>query len=119
MTDPRDPFVHLADLGDLVAGRLCAAVLADVGIEARLHGEPLGPYPVTVGRLAVTEVWVRESDLEEARLVMLESEIDHTLGAELRTSALAHPNSLPMRAVAIIVGTLFLFAVVRELMRVF
>ena len=114
-----DPYVHLADVGDLVTARVCAAVLADAGIEARLHGESLGPYPVTVGRLAVTQVWVPATDLEEARLVMLESEIDHTLGAEMRRGAVADPMSLPMRAVAAVIGVLLVWAVVRELMRVF
>lgn len=119
MTDGTDRFVHLADVGDLIAARLCAAVLTDAGIETRVHGESLGPYPVTVGRMAVTQLWVRESDLEEAQLVMIETEIEHTLGAEVHTSALVDPGSLPMRIGALVVAAILVFAVVRELMRVF
>lgn len=119
MQESEGRFVHLADVGDLVTARVCAAVLEDAGIEARLHGDALGPYPVTVGRLAVTQVWVRHSDLEEARLVMLESEIEDTLGARLTSGSIAHPNSLPMRLMALLVGTLLVLAVAWELMRVF
>lgn len=119
MDHGHERFVHLADLGDLASAQLCAAVLSDSGIEARVHGESLGPYPVTVGRLAVTQIWVRESDLEEARIVMLETEIDHTLGAEVHTAAIVDPGSLPMRIGALTVAVILVFAVVRELMRVF
>lgn len=119
MEKVRDPFTHFADVGDLVAGRVCAAVLEDAGIEVRLHGDSLGPYPVTVGRMAVTQIWVRESDIDLARVVMLESEIEHTLGARVRSGAVANPGSLPMRLAAIAVGALLVLAVVVELMQVF
>lgn len=112
-------FVHFADVGDLAVAHLCVAVLADAGIEARVHGEALGPYPVRIGRLAITQIWVREGDVPEARVVMLESEIDHTLGTEVRGGAVADPGSLPMRIGALAVLGVLLWAVVRELMRVF
>lgn len=114
-----DPFVKLADVGDLATARIAVAVLAGAGIEARLHGESLGPYPVTVGRLAITEIWVRATDVREAGLVMLESEIEHVLGAEVRSGALADPGALPMRLAAGFLLVALSTAVVVGLLRVF
>jgi hypothetical protein len=115
----RTPFVHLADVGDLVSARVCVAVLGSEGIEARLHGESLGPYPVTVGRMAVTQVWVAEDDLDRARELMVEAEIEHALGPEVRGGAIADREALPMRVMALVLAVLVAAAVVRALMRVF
>jgi len=114
-----DRFVHLADVGDLITAQICVALLADAGIEARVHGESLGPYRVTVGRMAVTQIWVPGSYVEEAGAVLMEAEIDHALGTEVRGGALSNPSALPMRLAAALIGGILLFAVVRELMRVF
>ena len=46
----------------------------------RLHGETLGPYPVTLGKLAETQLWVPASRREAAEAVMLEAEVADTLG---------------------------------------
>jgi hypothetical protein len=113
------PYVHLADVGDLVSARVCAAVLGSAGIEARLHGESLGPYPVTVGKMAVTQIWVPEPDLDEARQVMMEAEIDHVLGTEERGGAIGDREALPMRLLALVMAGVVAAAVVGYLMRVF
>jgi hypothetical protein len=63
-------------LGDAGTARIWAARLESEGIEARLHGEPLGPYPVTVGKLAETQIWVPAGRIDEARRVFLEAEVD-------------------------------------------
>jgi hypothetical protein len=115
----REQFVHLADVGDLVSARVCAAVLGSDGIEARLHGESLGPYPVTVGRMAVTQIWVAERDLERARQLMVEAEIDHALGTEIRGGAIGDPEALPMKVIALVVATILATAVVAAALRVF
>jgi hypothetical protein len=115
-----DPgFVRFADVGDLATAQVAAAVLAAAGIETRIHGESLGPYPVTIGQLAVTQIWIRPDDLEDARIVMLEAEIDHALGPEVRGGAVADPGSLPMRIAALTMAGLLLYAVVSRLMQVF
>lgn len=114
-----EPFVHLADVGDLAAARVCAALLGSEGIEARLHGEALGPYPVTVGRMAITQIWVPERDLELAREVMVRAEIEHALGPEIRTEGLANPEAVPMRLLALILVIVLVAVVIRLLMRVF
>lgn len=114
-----EPFVHLADIGDLVSARVCAALLGSEGIETRLHGEALGPYPVTVGRMAITQLWVPQSEVDRAAEIMLEAEIDHVLGPEVRSGAVADPGALPMRLVALGVVAVLAAAVVVALMRVF
>lgn len=65
--DAAGGFVRLAVLPDAAAAHLCAALLRSAGIEARLRGEALGPYRLTVGDMAVTEVWVPAADLDDAR----------------------------------------------------
>jgi len=116
---PRQQFVHLADVGDLVAARVCAAVLGADGIEARLHGESLGPYPMTVGRMAVTQIWVPGHAVERAKELMTEAEIEHALGSEVRGGAIADREALPMKLVALGIAVVLATAVVRALMRVF
>lgn len=81
MTDAAgDRFVLLATMGDIASARVFAARLASEGIEVRLHGEAMGPYPLTVGQMAATQLWVAASRLAEANRVMLEAEVDATLG---------------------------------------
>ena len=63
-------------MGDLTEGRVLAARLRSEGIEARLHSESLGPYPVTVGRLAEVEIWVTSDRIEEAGEVLLDAEVN-------------------------------------------
>ena len=76
-----DRFVLLATLGDQTAARICAALLESEGIAVRLHGEGLGPYPMTVGAFATTQLWVPEGRLDAAKAVMLEAEVADVLGA--------------------------------------
>jgi len=69
------PFVRLATLADPAAADLCAALLRSVGIESRLRGESLGPYRLTIGEMATTEVWVLQSQLDDARTLLDEAEV--------------------------------------------
>lgn len=66
----------LTKVSDPNLAHLLGAKLADEGIECRLRGEALGPYRLNVGAMAVTEIWIPEHSLEEARLVMLAAETD-------------------------------------------
>ncbi|MBN2114353.1 MAG: DUF2007 domain-containing protein [Acidimicrobiia bacterium] len=67
---PLGPFVRLVTVADPAAADLWAAMLRSAGIEARLHGESLGPYRLTVGEMATTEVWVPEAQFDDARAVI-------------------------------------------------
>ena len=54
-------------IGDPAEANLLAARLRSRGIAVRLHGESFGPYPVGVGGLAETELWVDADRIGEAR----------------------------------------------------
>lgn len=69
-------YVKFATVGDMAEARVLAARLDSEGIGARLHGEALGPYPMTVGRLAEVEIWVVSDRLEEAGRVLLDAEVN-------------------------------------------
>jgi hypothetical protein len=69
-TAPQDPFGLLATLSDPAAAELCAALLRSEGIESHLRGESLGPYRLTIGAMAATQVWVPLTHLEEARCLI-------------------------------------------------
>ena len=60
---------------------LLAARLHSEGIDAQLRGALDGPYSLTVGDLARVDVWVPEDQLDDARLVMLATEVDDALAA--------------------------------------
>ena len=69
-------FVCLAKLADLGSAQVAAARLASEGIETRLHGEALGPFPVTVGGLAITQVWVQADQAQPATEILTELGIE-------------------------------------------
>ncbi len=69
------PFARLATLPDSAAADLCAALLRSAGISSRLKGESLGPYRLTIGQMAATEVWVPEAQLEDARASLEEADV--------------------------------------------
>ncbi len=73
-------FVRLTTVGDLTTARVLAARLVSEGIETRLHGDALGPYPMTVGALAETQIWVLSDRIEEASRLLLDAEVNDALG---------------------------------------
>jgi hypothetical protein len=74
-----DSFVLLTTLGDPAAAHLCAALLRSEGIPSRLQGESLGPDRLTVGEMAETQVWVPRSRLDDARHLVLETDVEEGL----------------------------------------
>ncbi len=72
--DPH-PFVLLATLSDPAAAELCAALLRSEGIESRLRGESLGPYRLTIGAMAATQVWVPLSRRDEALALVEQADL--------------------------------------------
>lgn len=111
--------ISLARFGDEASARVAAAVLESSGISTRLHGEALGPYKMTIGEMAVTEIWIDSEDLDDAVEILTISEIDHTLSPAVRSGAVADPLNLPMRVIAGIMAIVLAAAVIRALMRVF
>lgn len=65
----------LATLADPAAAELCAALLRSEGIDSRLRGESLGPYRLTIGDMAATQVWVPMSRLDDARSLVLQGNL--------------------------------------------
>jgi hypothetical protein len=63
------------------SARLLAARLTAEGIDVQLRGAVDSPYGLTVGPLARVDVWVPEDQLEDAKLVMLATEVDGVLSA--------------------------------------
>lgn len=69
-----DPLTPLASVGDRWIAQLLVARLESEGIPARLTGDSGGPYPVSVGGMANTKVWVPERLLDDARAVLEEAQ---------------------------------------------
>jgi hypothetical protein len=109
-------FVRLAQVGDVTRARILAALLQSQGIEVRVHSESLGPYPVTVGELARTELWVPDDRVEEASAVLLDADVNDAIGAVDSERRLPIPE---LRLVAAASIALVAIAVVLRLMRVF
>jgi len=76
MSVTRPAFARLAVAADQMTARIMVARLESEGIEARVLGEGLGPYRVTLGDLATSEVWVAEDRIEDARRVLSATELD-------------------------------------------
>jgi len=106
-TDP-DPFVLLATLGDPSAADLCAALLRSDGIDSRLRGESLGPYRLTIGEMAATQVWVPFSRLIDARRLLAEGSLGEIEladpGEPARAPADAGPPALAFLLAAVLFG---------------
>jgi len=68
--------VHLTTVNNPNHALVLRALLDAEGIEAKLRGEALGPYRLTVGAMAATEIWIRSDRLEEARMVLLAADVD-------------------------------------------
>lgn len=63
-------YVCLATIGDINLAQVAAARLESEGLAVRLHSEALGPFPVTIGRLAETQLWVVADQTAEATEVL-------------------------------------------------
>ena len=113
-------FVKLTTVGDLTTARVLAARLEAEGIDVRTHSEALGPYPVTVGRLAEAELWVMEDRIEDARAIMLDAEVNVALGpADPDSPATAAGMPLEFRFVALTLGIVLAALWVMRIIRVF
>lgn len=105
-------FVPLTRVGDVTAAHVLAAMLRAEGIEVRVHSQAFGPYPVTVGQMAETELWVLSDRVEEASRVLLDAEVNDTMyDADPRTRRrLGMPIEVRLIALALGVVLFVLFA---------
>jgi len=67
-------FVPLLTVGDPNEAQITAARLRAAGIEVRMHGENFGPYPIPLGELADTKIWVPADRVDDATEVLTNSE---------------------------------------------
>ena len=70
---------RLTTVGGSFAARVLQARLEDEGLTVQLRGNVDSPYAFTVGAMSTVDVFVAEPDLEDAKLVMLITEVDSVL----------------------------------------
>jgi len=70
------PLVALTSVHGSFSAHVLAARLASEGIDVELRGAVGGAYGLTVGDMARVDLFVPEDQMEDARLVLLASEID-------------------------------------------
>jgi len=70
---------RLTTVGGSFAARVLQARLEDEGLSVELRGCVDSPYAFTVGAMSRVDVYVPEHDLEDAKLVMLVTEVDSVL----------------------------------------
>ena len=63
-------FTCVATIGDPAEARVAAARLQHEGLTVRVHGEADGPFPVTVGPFAATQLWVAADEADAATAVL-------------------------------------------------
>ncbi len=104
--DPMDParYVCLTKLGSVATANLMAARLQAEGIDVRVHSAALGPWPVTVGNMAETELWVLSDRVAEASQILMDAEINEVLE---RTRPRSMGKPVPFRLVALAIGVVF------------
>jgi hypothetical protein len=70
---------RLTTVGGSFAARVLQARLEDEGLTVELRGCVDSPYAFTVGAMSRVDVFVADDDLEDAKLVMLVTEVDSVL----------------------------------------
>jgi Putative prokaryotic signal transducing protein len=113
-------FERLATVGSVAVANVLAARLRAEGIEVRVHSAALGPYPVTVGELARSELWVLSDRMAEATEIMLDADTRNAL-APAEPDYVEPRSGLPpeVRLLAIVVGVIVVVLVVARLLRVY
>lgn len=71
--------VELTSVHGSFAAHVLAARLTSEGIDVELRGAVDGPYGLTVGDLARVDVYVPDDQIDDARLVLLATEVDDAM----------------------------------------
>jgi len=121
LTEPEPGrFVKIATVGDMTAGNVLAARLRSEGIEVRVHSQALGPYPLTVGDMAETELWVMSDRIDDAKTILLDAEVNDAIGgvdAELDDYGKSRPYD--MQIIALVLGAVMAGLFVLTILRVY
>ncbi|NND01999.1 MAG: hypothetical protein HKN91_04370 [Acidimicrobiia bacterium] len=111
-------FVKVATVGDITSGNVLAARLRAEGIEVRVHSAAFGPYPVTVGGMAETEIWVMSDRIEDASSILLDAEVnDAIFDADPDVDRMERDRPYDVQIISLVLGVLlaglFILAVLR------
>ena len=71
-----DPLFALTSVHGSFTAHVLAARLTSEGIDVELRGALGSPYGLTVGDMARVDLFVPEDQMDDARLVLLASEVD-------------------------------------------
>jgi len=113
-------FVKVATVGDMTAGYVLAARLRSEGIEVRVHSPSLGPYPMTIGDMAETELWVLSDRVEEASSILLDAEVNDAVApADPEMEHLSETRPRDLQLIAMVVGALMIALFVARILRVY
>jgi hypothetical protein len=74
-----EPLGALVPVHGSFAAHVLAARLHSEGIDVDLRGAVGGPYGLTVGDMARVDLYVPEGQIDDARLVLLASEVDDAM----------------------------------------
>jgi hypothetical protein len=117
--DRTSRFVRIATVADLATGQVLAARLRSENIDVRLHSQAFGPYPMTVGHLAETELWVASDRVEEAGQILLDAEVRDAIAPAEQDAGANLPLPIPLRLLALGVGLILAALWVARIIRVF
>lgn len=119
--DAHEParFVELTKVGDITAARVLAARLQAEGIEVRIHSQAFGPYPVTVGQMAESELWVMSDRVEEASRILLDAEVNDVIYTADPTTPERVGMPMQFRLIALGVGIVLFILVALRFARVY
>jgi hypothetical protein len=84
---------RLTTVGGSFAARVLQARLEDEGLSVELRGCVDSPYAFTVGAMSRVDVFVPEHDMEDAKLVMLVTEVDSVLDLPPQRDRPGHSGS--------------------------
>jgi hypothetical protein len=112
-------FVHLATVGDPATARILAARLESEGIDVRLHGDGQSIYPMTIGALAETQLWVLSDRLAEASTLLLDAEVNDVLHMAAQDERSGSGMPLEYKLIALGVGAVLLVLWVLRLLAVY
>ena len=113
-------FMKVATVGDITAGNVLAARLRSEGIEVRVHSQAFGPYPMTVGDLAHTELWVLSDRIEDASAILLDAEVNDAIAiADPDIDHVAAGRPVDLQIISLVLGAIMVSLFVVVILRVY
>ncbi len=100
------PMLLLTSVHGSFPARVLAARLESEGLDVELRGALDSPYGLMVGDMSRVDLWIPEDQLDDARLVMLVSEVDDAMALpdHLEGTRRGRPRWAVWAAVVVIVA---------------